>query len=236
MGFFALMAIGSLYEYYGMMKAKGLPIMWLPGYALLLWLWALPLLAHEALFLAGLMVIVMVAVIHAVLQYPKIRLPELAMNLFGPFYLGITLQYALRILDMAEPFNVIFFVFLLTWASDIGGYAAGVLWGKNKLAPHLSPNKTKEGSIGSMLLCLIVAIGFASLVEIDNLGYAYFVIIGFSASVGAQLGDLFMSSLKRYFEVKDTGFIIPGHGGILDRFDSFLLVLPLVYYGVYYVV
>lgn len=233
MGLFFIMAVGSLYEYYGMMKQKGIAIMRLPGYSLLLLLWAFPLLGSESWFWAGLMAILMVVVAYAVLLYPHIRLPEIAMNLFGPLYLGITLQYALRILTMAEPFKIILLVLLLTWASDVGGYAVGMLWGKRKLAPHLSPKKTWEGALGSMLFCLLIAVGFARLVEIGTPGYAYFVLIGLAASVAAQLGDLFMSGIKRYFGVKDSGFIILGHGGILDRFDSFLLVLPLVYYGVY---
>lgn len=232
-GLFFLMAVGSLYEYYGMMKQKGIAIMWIPGYSLLLLLWAFPLISSESWFGAALMAILMMAAAYAVMLYPQIRLPEISMNLFGPLYLGITLQYALRMLAMAEPFKIILLALLLTWASDVGGYAVGMLWGKRKLAPHLSPKKTWEGALGSMLFCLLIALIFGRLFDLGSMSDAYLLVLGAAASGAAQLGDLFMSGIKRYCGVKDSGFIIPGHGGILDRFDSFLLVLPLVYYAFY---
>ncbi len=232
MAFFLVIAVGALYEYYGMLKHKGIPIMWLPGYALLLLLWASPLFGSESWLWAGLLATLLLVVAYAVLLYPKMSLPELSMNIFGPLYLGVSLHFSLRILAMAEPFKVILLVFLLTWASDIGAYAVGKLWGQRKLAPHLSPHKTQEGALGSLLFCLFTAVAFAHFIEIGPLTYAYPVIIGLTASIAAQLGDLFMSSLKRFCEVKDSGAIIPGHGGILDRFDSLLLVMPVVYYGV----
>ena len=167
-------------------------------------------------------------------SYPRITIAELSLNLFGPFYLGLTLQYSLRVLNLADPFLIMLLALLLTWASDVGGYAVGMLWGKRKLAPQLSPKKTWEGALGSVLFCLFIALTYAHFTALAPVKSAYLIILALLASLAAQLGDLFMSAIKRYFGVKDSGFIIPGHGGMLDRFDSFILVLPLVYYGFHF--
>lgn len=103
------------------------------------------------------------------------------------------------------------------------------------MAPRLSPNKTWEGATGGLVLCAITGFVFFLIIDIDGVSRAYALLLGGSASIMAQLGDLFISAAKRYFQVKDTGKILPGHGGILDRFDSFLLVVPLVYYFALYI-
>jgi phosphatidate cytidylyltransferase len=118
----------------------------------------------------------------------------------------------------------------MTWASDVGGYLFGKLWGKTKLSPQLSPGKTWEGAIGAVLLTVALAICFNSIVRMENFNFFYTVVFAMLASITAQVGDLLESAIKRYFEVKDSGHIIPGHGGVLDRFDSFMLLLPVVYY------
>jgi phosphatidate cytidylyltransferase len=232
-GLFFVMAVVSLYEYLDMMKHKNIPVLWLPGYGLLLLLWAAPLLSEELIW-AGLTAVGLAMAAFGVWSYPRITIAELSLNLFGPFYLGLTLQYSLRVLNLADPFLIMLLALLLTWASDVGGYAVGMLWGKRKLAPQLSPKKTWEGALGSVLFCLFIALTYAHFTALAPVKSAYLIILALLASLAAQLGDLFMSAIKRYFGVKDSGFIIPGHGGMLDRFDSFILVLPLVYYGFHF--
>lgn len=231
-GLFMVMAVVALFEYGNMLKHKDITVMWWPGYALMLLLWASPLLQADWLW-AGMTLLMLVVAALVVLSYPRLTVAEVSMNLFGPLYLGLTLQYALRMLFLPDPFTIMLLALLLTWASDVGGYAIGMLWGKRKLAPELSPKKTWEGAAGSFLFCVMIALGFAYFTALTPVKSAYLVILALLASLAAQLGDLFMSSIKRYFGVKDSGSIIPGHGGVLDRFDSFLLVLPLVYYGFY---
>lgn len=109
-------------------------------------------------------------------------------------------------------------------ASDTGAYYAGSLWGGKKIWPAVSPKKTWAGSLGGLLLCLAVSMT-AGLV----LGHAHllhYLVLGLFLNIAAQLGDFFQSSLKRWNNVKDSGNILPGHGGILDRIDSLLLLLP----------
>jgi len=125
------------------------------------------------------------------------------------------------------------FPMVITWASDIGAYFVGRALGKRKLIPSVSPGKTVAGAVGGLLASMLVAWAFARgvLVPVANLGFTPWgaLLFGGLVSVAAQVGDLFESLLKREARVKDSSHIIPGHGGILDRFDSLIFVLPLAY-------
>jgi len=123
----------------------------------------------------------------------------------------------------------------ITWASDIGAYAVGRTMGKNKLIPSVSPGKTIEGAIGGLLASMLIAAVYTRYVLHPAAHLSFRVppagVLAFGAlvSVAAQVGDLAESLLKREAGVKDSSHIIPGHGGILDRFDSLLFVLPVAY-------
>jgi phosphatidate cytidylyltransferase len=123
---------------------------------------------------------------------------------------------------------LIFIAVVGPWISDSGAYFAGRLFGRHLLVPSLSPNKTVEGSLGSLLLTVLI-VGFVS---IQFLGFSVTkaAVIGAGVSLFSQSGDLFESTLKRILDVKDLGHFLPGHGGILDRIDSLLFTAPAVYY------
>lgn len=141
-------------------------------------------------------------------------------------------------------YDAIYFIFLIlgfAWGGDSAAYFAGRAFGKHKLAPVVSPNKTIEGAIGgvlgSMLLGVVVTVCYTMLhgklvgVPLASLGWKYYVIVMLLGSLGAVLGimgDLFASAVKRQCGIKDYGTIFPGHGGILDRFDSVLFIAPFV--------
>ncbi len=114
------------------------------------------------------------------------------------------------------------------WVSDSGAYFAGRLFGHNLLFPSLSPNKTVEGSVGGLLLTVLIVTPLA--LEFLDFTFAKALVIGAGVSVSSQCGDLFESSLKRILDVKDLGNFLPGHGGLLDRVDSLLFTAPTVYY------
>lgn len=120
----------------------------------------------------------------------------------------------------------VFALLFLVWASDIGAYAAGKTWGRHKLAPSISPGKTWEGWAGGFLLTL--AVGWALKFMLPELPLAHRLVAAGVVAVFGPLGDLAESMLKRSAGVKDSGTIMPGHGGLLDRFDAFLLVLPVL--------
>ncbi len=228
-GFFVILAIIALGEFFFMLKKRefnsGSVI---PGYLLLLLLLIGPV--YPLYLLPGTLLIIIYVVIYSVLYYPRVLIVEVAAGLFGAAYIGFLMSFAIRMADFNQSFGVMLLTLILTWSSDIGGYFGGKLWGKNKIKPVLSPNKTWEGALGSILLSVLSCTLFFQIIDIVSLSYAYALLLGVTASIMGQLGDLFVSSLKRYSGVKDSGKIIPGHGGVLDRFDSFLLVVPVVYY------
>ncbi|ABJ67941.1 Phosphatidate cytidylyltransferase [Pediococcus pentosaceus] len=124
--------------------------------------------------------------------------------------------------------GMLMYLLLTVWSTDSGAYLVGRKIGKTKLAPQISPNKTWEGSIGGTIVAVIVGIIF-SVTGLIHYGILATILMTLFLSIAGQLGDLVESSLKRYYGVKDSGRILPGHGGILDRFDSLLLVLPMAY-------
>ncbi|CAK8053740.1 phosphatidate cytidylyltransferase [Eupransor demetentiae] len=122
----------------------------------------------------------------------------------------------------------VLFGMVIVWITDSGAYLFGRKFGKNKLAPNISPNKTWEGSIGGSLTAVVVV---PTVYALNGwLAYSFWEMVCFALvlSIAGQIGDLIESALKRYFKVKDSGNILPGHGGILDRFDSTLVVMPLM--------
>jgi phosphatidate cytidylyltransferase len=128
---------------------------------------------------------------------------------------------------------LLIFPLVITWASDIGAYFVGRAIGGRKLIPSVSPGKTVAGAVGGLVASMLVAYGYARgvLVPVAHLGFTPWGALLFGAiiSVAAQVGDLFESLIKREGGVKDSSRIIPGHGGILDRFDSLIFVLPVAY-------
>lgn len=149
--------------------------------------------------------------------------------LFGIFYIGYTLGHFLWLRTGRDGALLVFFVLLVTWAGDAAAYYVGKTWGSRPLAPRLSPNKTVEGFLGALVAAPLMAwlghVWFLSAVTpVDCL------ILGVLFTVLGLLGDLSESALKRYAGVKDSGSLIPGHGGMLDRVDSLLLNAPVFYY------
>lgn len=120
----------------------------------------------------------------------------------------------------------VFFLFVLIWSSDTFAYLVGKFFGKHKMAPKISPKKTWEGYIGGVVLTL--ALGYVIEMYQPNLR-GNWMLVGFLVATFAPLGDLVESQLKRNFGVKDSGNILPGHGGVLDRLDSFIICAPVVY-------
>lgn len=164
------------------------------------------------------------------LTYPETPLSEASFNLFSVLYTVVLLShfYLLRQLSGGKEWT--FLTILLVWSTDIGAYLIGRQFGRHLLAPQVSPKKTVEGSLGGLMFCIAVALAFSSLVA--GASWITYIILGVVVGISAQVGDLFESALKRSAGVKDSGNLIPGHGGILDRFDSLIFALPLVYYSI----
>lgn len=124
----------------------------------------------------------------------------------------------------------VWLVYIIAFGSDTFAYFTGKMFGKHKLYPEVSPNKTIEGAIGGVIGSTVLSLIYFDYLRINK--YFYIIIFSVSASVFSMIGDLTASKIKREFRIKDFGYILPGHGGILDRFDSVLFVAPTVYYFV----
>src|SRR5690606_21705091 len=145
-------------------------------------------------------------------------------HIIGFFYILIPVWAVLKLREI-DP-NIILWMFFLIWATDIFAYFAGKALGGKKLAPNISPNKTWAGMIGGALASMVI--GFISSFIFVYGNIIFFVIISGFLSIIEQLSDLTESKFKRIFKVKDSGYLIPGHGGLLDRLDGMMLVAPTV--------
>ncbi len=228
--FFALLGLGGLYEFNKMISKEYQP-MWVFSILLML---IIMFHSYNDLLIPSLVLFMFIIVIYLVIKFPQTTIIDMALSLLPALYLGFSLSFAILLNNQPHAFLIMLVLFLFTWSSDVGGYVFGRLWGKHKLAPLLSPNKTWEGSMGGIVLTIIAAVLLFNGAGLGHQNIVSIIILGILSSIAAQLGDLFMSGVKRIFSIKDSGNLIPGHGGILDRFDSFLLVLPIVYCCIYY--
>lgn len=153
---------------------------------------------------------------------------NVAMMVTGLIYIGAPFAMLDIIAYHSGSFDwrIVLGVLLLTWLSDTGAYLAGSKFGKHKLFPRISPNKTWEGFIGGAILVLISSQVLAELFPV--LRHRDWLVIGIIVAIFGSLGDLVESMLKRSLSVKDSGNLLPGHGGLLDRFDAFIFLLPFV--------
>ena len=225
---FVFLALGSLYEFNRVMRHQAMRPPIVTGYLILVTILFSPIYP-EKIFFPVLFLLVLGVVVVSVLTFPRTTWVDVAVNSFASLYLGYLFSFGLRMLNMEQSFLVILLALLLTWSSDVGGYFIGRQWGKTKLAPRLSPKKTWEGAAGAIGLTVMVSFLSYYLMG-PQPGLPAYLLLGVIASLAAQFGDLFMSNMKRYFGVKDAGNLIPGHGGLLDRFDSFMLVMPVVFF------
>ncbi len=184
------------------------------------------------LLLGGALVIAVTASLVA--TSAKHRRNDALITMFGVLYVGVTLSTIVSTRALPAGEFLVLFLAVVTWASDTGAYYAGTLWGKHPLLPSISPKKTVEGVLGGLALAVLAAVvaqwWFASqLSPLDAL------ILGALLTGTGLIGDLFESMIKRRTGVKDSGGILPGHGGMLDRLDSLLFTAPTFYYYVVYV-
>lgn len=173
---------------------------------------------------------------------------QVGLTVFGITYISFFLSYSILLRNIDQDSNIkiftenrqgiddmgfflVIFVVTCTFLNDTGAYYIGKWKGKRKLAPEISPGKTVEGTIGGIISAIITG-GLINFIFKSPLPYFFTFVFAFIVSLAAVSGDLFESIIKRSFHVKDSGAILPGHGGILDRFDSLIIVFPVSYYFV----
>lgn len=188
--------------------------------------------ADMVTFLTIALLILLMAVY--VFMFPKYKADHVMVAFFGVFYVAVMLSYVYQTRMLSQGAFLVWLIFLCSWGSDTCAYCVGMLIGKHKMAPVLSPKKSVEGGVGGVvgaaLLGAVYAFAinqFANGADANVLQYA--VICGVGSMI-SQVGDLAASAIKRNHDIKDYGKLIPGHGGILDRFDSVIFTAPVIYY------
>ena len=174
-----------------------------------------------------------------VFSYPRIHADQIMVAIFALIYVALMLSYIYRLRVMPGGYALVWLVFLGSWVNDTCAYFTGYLVGKHKMAPVLSPKKTWEGALGGIAGATIVGLIYGIIMANTGLHIrgniiAIFTLTGALGSICGIIGDLAASAIKRNKDIKDYGKLIPGHGGILDRFDSVILVAPVVYWSVYF--
>jgi phosphatidate cytidylyltransferase len=230
----SVIVIGML-EFYKIIQAKDMPVYTLPG-VLLGWLLSLVPLASISfadVTLTGFTISLIVLSLFLYALLTKRPLEEsilaLATTVFGIFYVSWLLSHLIFIRKLPYGLQFVFYLLLIVWSGDTGAYYAGSFFGKHKLAEIISPKKTFEGAVGGTAASILASV-IAKLTFLPLLSYLHCVVLALLLAIIAQLGDLCESMLKRAAEVKDSGTILPGHGGILDRLDGVMFAAPVLYY------
>lgn len=170
-----------------------------------------------------------------VLTFPKYNSEQITMVVFGFFYVVMPLMYIFQTRQLSGGEYAVWLIFIGSWGSDTMAYVVGRKIGKTKIAPKLSPKKSLEGLIGGIVGAALIGVIFAiifksQLEESFSNPILLFGLTGAIGSVVSQIGDMAASAIKRNKGIKDYGTLIPGHGGILDRFDSVIFIAPIVYF------
>ncbi|RDY72127.1 MULTISPECIES: phosphatidate cytidylyltransferase [Halobacillus] len=169
---------------------------------------------------------VLVLLSYTVLVKNRFTFDDAGFLLLSAIYIGMGFNYLMETRE--EGLEYIFFALFVVWATDTGAYLFGRALGKHKLWPQISPKKTIEGSVGGIILACVVALIFQLVHPLEH-SLIIVLLVTVLVSIAGQIGDLVESAFKRHYAVKDSGKILPGHGGVLDRFDSLIFILPILH-------
>ncbi len=238
-----LIALQGLFEFYravGVYKAEEgkHSILECLGYAgtAVYYLAAVMINEQRLLYLMLIICIVLVAMLAAyVFGFPKFEGVLVMKAFFGFMYVPVMLCFIFLTRSMQRGEYLVWLIYIVSWICDTFAYLTGTMFGKRKLAPLLSPHKSVEGAIGGIVGTVIISVLFSFLFlrvyDLKTTGnIMVFVLLGVVGGFVSQVGDLAASAFKRNHDVKDYGKIIPGHGGVLDRFDSVIFTAPMIYF------
>ena len=188
---------------------------------------------YQLMVMISVMALIILLMVY-VFKFPKYHANQIMSTYFAFIYAPILFSFVYLTRELEYGKYFVWVIFISSWISDTCAYCVGMLWGKHKLAPVLSPKKSIEGSIGGMVGSAIVGALFGYFIVekviTEQQVTWIFALIGAIGSVVSQIGDLAASAIKRNYNIKDYGNLIPGHGGIMDRFDSVLVTAPMIYF------
>ena len=229
MGFAAVLCLFEMFRCMGLHKNLAMSI---PMYAAAI---AFPILQRTVGYDVLLMIAFVAVSVYTVYLFAliiwsqgKLAYKDATASYLTSMYIIVALNMIIYIRDFGENGKYLYFlIFIGAWITDIFAYFVGVFFGKHKLIEDVSPKKTIEGSIGGIVFCSLCFVLFGVIVDVffgRSANLLFLAISGVAVSVVSQVGDLIMSVIKRHYGIKDYGKIFPGHGGVLDRFDSVLAV------------
>ncbi len=231
----SLIGMRELYRAVGVEKDAGaLPLLTAAGYLGAVGLYALVYFGLESYLLLALIGILVLLMGVYVFTFPRYHSEQVMAAFFGVVYVAVMLSFIYQTRNLTDGVFIVWLIFLCSWGCDTCAYCVGMLIGKHKMSPKLSPKKSIEGGIGGIagaaLLGCLYALAVGSHLETQgNQMISYALICAVGACV-STVGDLAASAIKRNHDIKDYGTLIPGHGGILDRFDSVIFTAPAIYF------
>ena len=234
--FLALLSGIGVYELYGAFEAKGFKPLKKVGVVMAV-LYILvkgsPFSGHSVLILYG----ALMGILFYEVMTQKHTIVDISLTFFGYIYVPMLFSYLGDINRLENGVFLVWLPILAAWYTDSMAYFVGLSIGKHKMAPVISPKKTIEGAVGGFLgnSILMVLTGYIALRMGVKIPLYHYAAIGIITGITAQIGDLAASYIKRYCEIKDYGHLIPGHGGIMDRFDSILFTAPTVMFYLIFV-
>ncbi len=221
--FFRILFGGSWKSLVGILPVWGMAL----GFAMI---WTANALSAELILLL-LVLNIFICAVYTLLRFKSdaIVLERVSQHTLAMVCVPLFLAFAIWIRNGSEGMLWVFFLLAIIFAGDIGAFYTGTYWGKHKLCPSVSPGKTVEGSLGGLAANVFVG-SLIKLFFLPRLDWGYSILFFVCVGIAGQAGDLFESAFKRASGIKDSGRILPGHGGILDRIDALLFALPVAYF------
>ena len=235
-GTLTIVSLIGMFELYRAVKVQkqGENLLAVVGYLGVILHYILLSLGYSEYAMMNLIIVLIAMMFVYVFSYPKYHAEQVMAAFFGVVYVGVMLSYIYQTRMIRDGAFLVWLIFLCSWGCDTCAYCVGMLIGKHKMSPVLSPKKSIEGAVGGVvgaaLLGLIYALAAGKFFpEFDHSPAVYALICAVGALI-SMVGDLAASGIKRNHNIKDYGKLIPGHGGILDRFDSVIFTAPVIYF------
>ena len=216
-GTLTIVSLIGMFELYRAVKVQkqGENLLAVVGYLGVILHYILLSLGYSEYTMMNLIIVLIAMMFVYVFSYPKYHAEQVMAAFFGVVYVGVMLSYIYQTRMIRDGAFLVWLIFLCSWGCDTCAYCAGMLIGKHKMSPVLSPKKSVEGAVGGVVGAAL-------------LGAIYAAVVG--SHLVSMVGDLAASAIKRNHNIKDYGTLIPGHGGIMDRFDSVIFTAPVIYY------
>ena len=228
----SLIGMTELYRACGIMTGKKLnPLVIVSFICAIAWYAAL-FFGNEKTYLPVLIASLMAIMCVYVCSYPKYKSEDVISAYFGLIYVAVMLSFIFQTRQLESGKILCWLIILSAWGSDTFAYCTGMLIGKHKMAPVLSPKKSIEGAVGGVVGAAVLGVVYALVFGQPPIEYGIICIFG---ALISMVGDLAASAIKRNRGIKDYGTLIPGHGGVLDRFDSIIFTAPVIYYFAYFI-